>query len=160
MSKITDIEVVYRCKSPEESQRRVDRAKALVGTPFIRLPGDLPGHQVAFVSTEGHKVRVSDVEMVFNDAALMDAISNWGEDGPLYKATLKRPIEQEIYNYAIRAYKDVELPPQLVRPPCRYQVCPKCSAMYDYQPGQQCLTCKVPLRPATEQEVKDFEEFA
>lgn len=53
--------------------------------------------------------------MVYNDALLMDAISNWGEDGPLYTDTLGTPVMRETYDYAIRAYKGVELPPQLVK---------------------------------------------
>lgn len=42
-----------------------------------------------------------------------------------------------------------------------HKVCPKCTAMYD----DDVLVCDLcdppqPLRPATEQEEKDFEEFA
>ena len=77
------LELVYRPKSSAEAQRRENRARRLVGTPFVSLPGYPDRKAVAFVATNGYPVKVEDVEMVFNDAALMDAISNWGEDGPL-----------------------------------------------------------------------------
>lgn len=54
----------------------------------------------------------------------------------------------------------------------KYRVCPKCSAMYDAQSLAMrflewiaprwvytvCLTCRVPLRPATPEETADFIE--
>ena len=42
-----------------------------------------------------------------------------------------------------------------------YRVCPKCSAMYD-STVKLCLSCKPDtlLRPATAQEVADFERYA
>jgi hypothetical protein len=110
------IRVVYRCKDDAERVRRVQRGEALVGTPFIQLPGKPRQDKVCFISTEGHKVRVNHVEMVFNDALLMDAISNWGEDGPLYAETLDRPVMKETYDWAVKAYAGVELPPQLRNP--------------------------------------------
>lgn len=43
----------------------------------------------------------------------------------------------------------------------KYKTCPKCSAMYDWNPRlSNCLSCKVPLRPSTEKEVRDFERYA
>lgn len=38
-----------------------------------------------------------------------------------------------------------------------YKTCPKCSGLYDAW-HEICLTCKVTLRPATEQETRGFEE--
>lgn len=45
--------------------------------------------------------------------------------------------------------------------PASYRVCPKCSAMYD-STVKLCLSCKPDtlLRPATAQEVADFERYA
>jgi hypothetical protein len=112
------VQIVYRCKDDAERVRRVQRAEKLCGTPFIRLPGEPPQHKILFVSGTGDKVRVEHIEMVFNDALLMDAISNWGEDGPLYGDTLDGdpPNMREAYEYALKAYAGVELPPQLRNP--------------------------------------------
>jgi hypothetical protein len=100
--------VVYRPKTKEEGFRRYDRAAALQGTPFVRMPGGLADSHVLF-EIEGHEVKVSDVEMVFNDCLFADAVSNYGEDGPLYKDTLEGPMV-ELYKYALKAYAGVELP--------------------------------------------------
>lgn len=113
------VRLVYRCKDDAERYRRLVRAEALKGTPFIRLPEEPRQDKVLFISACGQKVRVSDVEMVFNDSLLMDAISNWGEDGPLTKDTYteeNEAIMQEVYEYAQKAYAGVELPPQLRNP--------------------------------------------
>lgn len=108
------IEVVYRPKTKEEGQRRAKRAVEIQG-PFIRLPGNLPVHRVCFVARDGSKVRVGDVEMVFNDMLLMDAISGWGEDGPLYEDTVGG-LMAEILEWAKEAYAGVELPPAYIKP--------------------------------------------
>jgi hypothetical protein len=110
------VEVVYRAKNHAEGTRRVNRAERLVGTPFLRLPGEPDQEAVLFhTNTSKHPVKVSDVEMVFNDAVLMDAISNWGTDGPLYKDTITGD-QAEVYDYAMKAFADVPLPAQLVKP--------------------------------------------
>lgn len=112
-----DVEIVYRPKTDEERRRRVDRCNQLVGTPFLSLPPGVTDYKaIVFTATDGTPIKAEDVEMVFNDALLMDAISNWGEDGPLYKDTLDKPVMKEVYEWALTAYKGVELPPQL-RPP-------------------------------------------
>jgi hypothetical protein len=104
-SKSNDVRLVYRCKSPEEAQRRTDRAKALVGQPFLRCPGlSRVDGAVAFVASDGTPVKVSDVEMVYNDMLLMDAISDQGKDGPLYADTLETKLEREVLEFAIQAY--------------------------------------------------------
>lgn len=110
------LELVYRPKSSAEAQRRENRARRLVGTPFVSLPGYPDRKAVAFVATNGYPVKVEDVEMVFNDAALMDAISNWGEDGPLMYDTYRDDLHREIYSFAQKAYAAVEIPPQIQRP--------------------------------------------
>jgi hypothetical protein len=107
------VRLVYRPKSPAEAHRRELRTKRLVGTPFLQLPGKPAQHRVLFTTSEGHKARVSDVEMVFNDAAIIDSVSNWGEDGPLYKDTLDTPVMRELYDYAVEAFARVDLPAQL-----------------------------------------------
>lgn len=103
-----DWRVVYRPKTTGERQRRADRGAALLGTPFVRMPGGLADSHVLF-EMEGHRVKVSDVEMVFNDCLLLDAVSNYGEDGPLYRDTLTGAMV-ELYRYALKAYAGVELP--------------------------------------------------
>lgn len=111
------VRIVYRPKSPEEGQRRVDRALAIKGAPFVRMPGGLPDSHVLFDLAGLHRVTVADVEMVFNDCLLMDAISNYGEDGPLYKDTLDGRPMREVYTYALKVYAGVELPAAYRMPP-------------------------------------------
>lgn len=101
------VRLVYRCKSPEESQRRTDRAKALVGTPFLRLAPELL--ECSYV-IDGAPVPVEDIEMVYNDMLLMDAISDQGKDGPLYADTLETELERKILKLAIELYRGAQLP--------------------------------------------------
>ena len=110
--------VVYRPKTEAEVQRRVDRAQALVkgNAPFLRLPGTPDPKTILFTSTNGTPVPVEAVEMVFNDALLMDAISAWGEDGPLTFDTYDDDLHREIYRYAQKAYAGVEIPKSLRKP--------------------------------------------
>lgn len=110
------IRVVYRCKTQEEANRRVNRTNKLIGTPFINLPGIVDHKAILFITKKGTPVQAEVVEMVFNDCLLMDAVSNWGEDGPLYKDMLDSEEMQEVYEYAMRAYANVEIPEQLKNP--------------------------------------------
>ena len=112
------VRLVYRPKTPAEAQRRVDRAKVLANekAPFLRLPGNLDPKTVLFTSTNGTPVPVEAVEMIFNDALLMDAISAWGEDGPLTFDTYDDDLHREIYRYAQEAYAGVEIPESLRKP--------------------------------------------
>ncbi len=104
MAEVPDrVQVVYRCKDDDEARRRVERANQMVGSPFIQLPGEPPQHKVLFISKCGNKIKVEHVEMVYNDAMLCDAISDYGKDGPLYKDTIEG-LQLEVYNYAIEAY--------------------------------------------------------
>ena len=58
-----DVRVVYRCKTPEEAERRVARANAAVASklPFFHLLNGEPPHKVLFVTRDGQKVRTEDV---------------------------------------------------------------------------------------------------
>ncbi len=94
-----------------------DRANGLIGTPFVHLPERLSEHQVLF-ECEGVKVCVGIVEMMFNDALLLDAVSSWGEDGPLYRDTLDTPIERSIFWKACELYRGVTLPSVYKMPCC------------------------------------------
>lgn len=55
------------------------RAECLVGTPFKRLPGNLPGHKILGHCSDGTRITVEDLEMVMNDAFLIDACRGAGE---------------------------------------------------------------------------------
>ena len=111
------IRVVYSPKTDQERRRRCARMDALVGTPFVRMPGDVPEHKVLFITKfGGQKIRRATVEMVFNDALLSDAVSNWGEDGPLYADTLDNDAHREVWDYAVRLYAGVELPEKYKNP--------------------------------------------
>jgi hypothetical protein len=59
---------------------------------------------VAFIASDGTPVRVTDVEMVYNDMLLMDAISDHGKDGPLYVDALESEVEREVLKFALEAY--------------------------------------------------------
>ena len=109
------VRVVYRPKTKNEAIRRANRTEALIGTPFVCLPGNPPDHKVLFICQD-QKIRVSDVEMVFNDALLSDAVSNWGEDGPLYSDTLESDLHREVWAYAVKAYAGVQLPEKFRKP--------------------------------------------
>lgn len=82
--------------------------KDVIGKPFVRLPGDWPFHKVlAFIC--GQKVRVSDVELVWNDMLLVDTVfgdgeyerTNKAEEGNINCEVLS--IAQELYHVADRA---------------------------------------------------------
>ena len=110
------VELVYRPKTTTEANRRASRLEGLIGTPFVPLPGNPPDHKVLFVAKDGSRIRVSQVEMVFNDALLSDAVSNWGEDGPLYADTLANDLHREVWDFAVKAYEGVELPEKYRNP--------------------------------------------
>jgi hypothetical protein len=102
------IRLVYRCKTKEEAWRRVKRAETLVGKPFLRLPGHPDPKSVAFISKQNIAVKIEDVEIVYNDMLLMDAIRDHGKDGPLTKDTYgddqQGRLMREVLDYAIKAY--------------------------------------------------------
>jgi len=97
------IRVVYQCKDDAERWRRLERAESYKGTPFVCLPDNPPPHKVQFISKDGHKIKTEAVEMVYNDMLAMDFVSNYGEDGPLYRDTVDG-VQLEVLEYAIRAY--------------------------------------------------------
>lgn len=97
------VQLVYRPKDDAERARIIQRTKQMVGSPFIKLPSEPPQHKVLFISKCGNKIKVEHVEIVYNDAMLCDAISDYGKDGPLYKDTIEG-LQLEVYNYAIEAY--------------------------------------------------------
>ena len=113
--KLGGVRLSYRPKDKGEGQRRVDRIDALRGTPFVRLPGNTPDGKVLFTTTDGTDITAEGVQMVFNDMLLMDAVSDWGKDGPRYAATID-PRTREVLVFAIKAYEGVEIPATL-RPP-------------------------------------------
>jgi len=68
---------VSHFQSPYTREESVKRAADLVGKPFEQLPGKPPQHQVLTTLSDGSKVRVSDVETVFNDWLMAEYV-----DGP------------------------------------------------------------------------------
>jgi len=106
------IEIVYSPKSFEERRRRADRAHALVGTPWVKP--QVPLHKV-ILEVDGHLIRAEGLGTIFNDACLMDAISDWGQDGPLYRDTLDEPMAS-LYIEALKLYEGVEIPFQIRNP--------------------------------------------
>lgn len=108
--------LIYRAKTPEEGKRRADRAEQLCGTPFVSLPGVTDHSVILFTAKNGTPIPAEAVEMVFNDALLMDAISDWGKDGPLTFDTYDDDLHREVYEYAQKAYEGVEIPEKLRRP--------------------------------------------
>lgn len=64
-----------------EKKAKID---AQIGKPFVRLPGEPSQHKVVGETSDGFKVRVAAVEMVWNDALLMNAIEGDGTYEGLY----------------------------------------------------------------------------
>lgn len=98
-------------------------AESLKGTPFLCLPGNPPPHKVVGNASDGTPIRAEAVQMVFNDAWLMDKIE--GTPGGYiaqYRAyALKanpalRPrylFQIEVYELAMKLYAGMEpIPPQ------------------------------------------------
>jgi hypothetical protein len=113
-----EVRLIYRPKDQAEVKRRMDRAQNLVGTPFITLPNITDRNAALFRTKQGTPVSIADAEMVFNDSLLMDAVSDWGSDGPLYRDTLENDEQREMYDTVHKAFKDanVEIPQKLQRP--------------------------------------------
>lgn len=103
----TGIQVVDTPRDKAEGLRR----DKLLGTPFVRLPGEPPQDQIQFTATDGTPVPTEAVEMVFNDMLLMDAIVGWGE----YEARCEGR-QLEVLQFARKAYDGVEIPEKLRRP--------------------------------------------
>lgn len=78
--------LVYRPKTEEERKRILERGEKLIGTPFQNLPGN-PDSHVVLGEFDGHKIRVKDVEMVWNDRFLIDAV--YGPEGEFYDAKIE-----------------------------------------------------------------------
>ena len=94
-----------RFSNVERAQRAESLARA--HAPFIHLPGNPPPHKVLKEFPDGAKIRVSDIEMVYNDALLIDAAGGVG----LYAEDLDYPPYQRVaYELAMELYKGVELP--------------------------------------------------
>ena len=84
------------------------RAAAFVGKPFLRLHRYAPG-EVLLTAKEGTQITVEMVEMVYNDMLLMDAISDQGADGPLYRDTVEG-TQLEVLEFAVEAYAGANWP--------------------------------------------------
>lgn len=94
------IRIVERAPSEAEGQRRADKAASLVGTPFKHLPGNPPQDQIVFTTTDRTPVPVSAVEMVWNDAWLIDQCCGEGH----YAKINAGRREAEVFAFAKRAY--------------------------------------------------------
>lgn len=92
----------------------------LCGTPFVTLPGINDHKAVAATIADGtpygRNITFEHLEQVYNDSLLMDAISNWGEDGPLYEQTLDAG-ELQVFRLARDLFAGVPIPAALQRPP-------------------------------------------
>lgn len=58
----------------EESVRRME---AQLGQPFVSLPGNPPEWKIVG-EIDGHKVRVKDIEMVYNDTLFVEGVYGLG----------------------------------------------------------------------------------
>ena len=105
-----ELRIVYRPKSEHEARRRVARAYELVGNSFQHIPGNPNPKSVAFVADDGTKIRVEVLEMIFNDAVLCDYVSDYGNEGPLYKDTLDTELHKQAFAAALKAYGVDEIP--------------------------------------------------
>ena|SRR5216684_6688085 len=78
----------------------VKRIESRVGEPFEHIPGNPPSHHVLMELENGTRIRVEDVEMVYNDAKLM----NYGYGDGVYEANVS-PLELRIFELARELYK-------------------------------------------------------
>ncbi len=76
-------ELVFR-PDPKDVPEINRRGKLVTGQPFVSLP-DAPNVHKVVGEFKGHKIRIKDVEMVFNDAMMMDFI--YGGIGPTTAGT-------------------------------------------------------------------------
>ncbi len=80
----------------EQTAARMRRADAAVGKlKWLPLPGGYPEHKIHCVSGDGTKVRYGAIEMVFNDAALMD----WIHGESKYRESLTNPNSANVMAY-------------------------------------------------------------
>lgn len=79
------VRVIKETLTNEQRINRVRRAEEMVGkVPFLHLPGNPPQWRILFES-HGRKIRVEVLEMVWNDAVLID----WSDGVPgRYAASL------------------------------------------------------------------------
>lgn len=78
--------------------------ESLVGAPFVCLPGRPPDHKVLRTFVHGGKevkLRVRDVETVWNDAALIDAVRGAGE---YETSSLVDYVQQVAFGVAVMEY--------------------------------------------------------
>lgn len=78
----------------------VSRMESQIGKPFECIPGNPPSHHVLMELEDGTKVRVETVEMVYNDAKLMNY--SYGEG--VYELNCA-PLELRILELAKELYK-------------------------------------------------------
>jgi hypothetical protein len=69
---MSEARIVFR-PNPKDVPEIMRRQNLVVGQPFVLLPGAVPYHKV-LGEFEGTKIRRETVEMVFNDALLMDFV--------------------------------------------------------------------------------------
>jgi hypothetical protein len=72
---------------------------SMVGRPFVLLPGKPAGHVVMGESWGGQKLRAAEVQQVWNDMLLMDAIQGKG-----FYLRHARPTEAACIEVAERFY--------------------------------------------------------
>lgn len=98
------VRLLYSPKTDAERYRRAVRVELAKSQLFFKsLPGSPPQHKILFVSKDGHKIRVENVEMVYNDMLICDFVSDSGADGPLYRDTVNG-LHLEVLEYALHAY--------------------------------------------------------
>ncbi len=101
------VRLVYSPKTDAERYRRALRTElAKNQLLFQSLPSRPPQHKVLFVSKDGQKIRVENVEMVYNDMLICDFVSDYGKDGPLYRDTIDG-LHLEVLEFALKAYGEV-----------------------------------------------------
>jgi hypothetical protein len=83
----------------------LERAERLLGSPFKSLPGNPPDHHVVGRFSDGTRITVQMVEMIMNDAWLMDSLHGAGE----YARTTKQESILESVNGGGKQWEAFEL---------------------------------------------------
>jgi len=97
-------EVVATFTSPFTVEESLHRADSLVGKPFEQLPGKPAQHKIVGALADGSKVRVVDVETVYNDWTLFSFIDGEGTYEESYRNRSNGARQLEVLELAKRLF--------------------------------------------------------
>lgn len=81
------------------------RCEALLGLPFVCLPGKPPDHKVVGNFSDGSPIRALAVETCWNDMKLIDGANGVGTYG---KSIVDSERGREVFALALKLYAGIE----------------------------------------------------